>query len=164
MPKNLEHQTLWDRRKPFIYIDKNKFHFAKERRKSNARPSGVPRAKKRVLYVKVHIYALVDPHSHLVRYVGQTAELHIRFRVHCNGKDPCTGQWVSQLKEKPVLVILETIEQKMWEPIHPHGSTELKHAETKWIKRFRHTVMNKNTRNNNSSSWDWLTNPDERQG
>lgn len=40
------------------------------------------------------IYALVDPETHLVRYVGQTTQLvELRYRAHCGatGRQPASG-------------------------------------------------------------------------
>jgi hypothetical protein len=34
-------------------------------------------------------------------------------------------------------------------------------AETKWLKRFRRTTLNKNQRENEPSTWDALINPSE---
>jgi hypothetical protein len=39
------------------------------------------------------VYGLIDPVSHLVRYVGQTVNLDSRYWVHCNGKDHCPAAW-----------------------------------------------------------------------
>lgn len=121
-----------------------------------------------------YIYALVDPLTHLVRYVGQTVRLETRFRAHCNGQDSCTREWIAELtqqKQKPLLCILETIEEKEWvpvpgeplfehEPSDPHGLRSPRHRETLWLKRFRKTILNRKTRDNDSASWDWLVNPD----
>jgi hypothetical protein len=117
------------------------------------------------------IYALVDPLTHLVRYVGQTMRMDPRYRVHCSGKDPSTGMWVRSLPQAPILVLLETVEQKIV-PCKGLASTRSNSqlikastiAETKWIKRFRRTLINTRTRENSRSTWDWLTNPDEVGG
>ena len=58
-----------------------------------------------------YIYVLVDPVSHLVRYVGQTVNLDTRYREHCNG-DKCTGEWVRSLSQPPALILLESGEQR----------------------------------------------------
>jgi predicted GIY-YIG superfamily endonuclease len=55
-----------------------------------------------------YIYALIDPLTHLVRYVGQTSDLDKRYRIHCSGKDAATGEWVRSLPQPPILALLET--------------------------------------------------------
>jgi hypothetical protein len=121
-----------------------------------------------------YIYGLLDPDNHFIRYVGQTAMLESRFRAHCGGRDSCTREWIAQLaqrKQKPVLCILELIEQEEWvpvpdeplfehQPFDPHGLRTPLHRETVWLKRFRKTILNRKARDNSSISWDWLVNPD----
>ena len=102
------------------------------------------------------IYALVDPKTHIVRYVGQTQQLDQRYAVHCSGSAGCTAAWVKSLAPlKPVLVLLAEVGHPYWDS---YPATE---CETKWIKRFRRTVLNERTRKNSPSPWDRLTNPDE---
>ena len=115
-----------------------------------------------------YIYALVDPLNHLVRYVGKTANLDARYRVHCSGKDGSTGVWVKSLPQPPVLVLLETVEEKTV-PVKGVSSARCNSqliqastvAETKWIKRFRRTALNTRTRENSRTTWDWLVNSGE---
>lgn len=108
-----------------------------------------------------HIYALVDPLSHLVRYVGQTTNLDARYLSHCSGKDKCTGEWVRSLPQSPTLVILQTVEHKKVKRNELPDITETIAVETKWLKRFRRTIINKRTRENSRTTWDWLVNPGE---
>jgi len=108
-----------------------------------------------------YIYALVDPLSHLVRYVGQTTNLDARYLSHCSGKDKCTGEWVRSLPQSPTLVILQTVEHKKVKRNELPDITETIAVETKWLKRFRRTIINKRTRENSVHTWDCLTNPDE---
>jgi hypothetical protein len=89
--------------------------------------------------------------------------------VHCSGKDSATGTWVKSLPQAPALVLLETAEEKTV-PIKgiaaARGNSQLIQvstvAETKWIKRFRRTILNARTRENSRTTWDWLLNPDEK--
>ena len=106
-----------------------------------------------------YVYALVDPKTHLVRYVGQTQQLEQRHAVHCSGSGGCTAEWVRSLMPlKPVLVSLAAVEHSFY---YSYPATV---EETKWIKRFRRTVLNVRTRKNSPSTWDGLINPDEAQG
>jgi hypothetical protein len=109
-----------------------------------------------------YIYGLVDPVSHLVRYVGQTVNLDARYRVHSFGKDHCTGEWVRSLSQPPALILLESGEQRdIPRPRKKRGrASDL--SETKWLKRFRRTVINKKLRDNCPAAWDQLTNPEGR--
>jgi hypothetical protein len=106
-----------------------------------------------------YVYALVDPKTHLVCYVGQTQQWEHRFAIHCSGSGGCTAEWVRSLAPlKPILVLLAEVE-------HPYyDSYPATVAETKWIKRFRRTVLNVRTRKNSPSTWDRLVNPDEVEG
>lgn len=116
--------------------------------------------------MQVYIYALIDPASRLVRYVGKTENLDSRYQAHCAGSDSATGAWVRSITARPFLLILETVDEGMvplkafpWSlrPKHIPASTL---AETKWIKRFRRTVINTRTKDNSKPAWDWLTNRD----
>jgi GIY-YIG catalytic domain len=115
-----------------------------------------------------YIYALIDPLTHLVRYVGQAVNLKQRYWTHCSGKDACTGPWVKTLDQPPILVILETVNRTRVRQKLPPKSGHIGRislgtiAETKWIKRFRRTIINRKTRQNSATTWDWLVNPDEQ--
>ena len=108
-----------------------------------------------------HIYALVDPATHLVRYVGKTRQLlEARYQNHATGNCKGTAAWVHTLSAPPVLILLETGEERRI-PRLGIGSGSIAasaFAETKWIKRFRRTVINKDTRQNSATTWDWLHN------
>jgi hypothetical protein len=56
------------------------------------------------------------------------------------------------------LVILETGPEEKVTATAVRKSTK---AETKWLKRFRRTVLNTNTRDNSPTTWDFLVNADE---
>jgi hypothetical protein len=104
------------------------------------------------------IYALVDPNTGEVRYVGQTDNLKHRIRVHLASKrDTPLTQWLASLRPaQPWVVILETVEQeKVWTGENIRPSTA---CETKWLKRFRRTVLNRDMRNNSPATWDRLVN------
>ena len=106
--------------------------------------------------MKSYVYGLIDPRDHQVRYVGQTQQLEQRYLSHCSGGSTCTAEWVRSLAPlKPVLVLLAEVEHS-WYNAYP--ATE---SETKWIKRFRRTVLNVRTRKSSPSTWDRLVNPDE---
>lgn len=109
-----------------------------------------------------YIYGLVDPVSRLVKYVGQTVNLDTRYREHCNGKDHCTGEWVRSLSQPPVLILLESGEPQDIKRSGQHRRRASDLSETKWLKRFRRTVINKKLRDNCPAAWDELTNPEGR--
>ena len=117
----------------------------------------------------VQIYGLIDPVTHVVRYVGQTSKLNARYRAYVSGKDQTTGAWVRSLPQPPHLVVFDTVEQKRVPRKRfaaTAQATKYVHvsiiAETKWIKRFRRTLLNQKMRSNSASTWDWLVNPDEK--
>jgi hypothetical protein len=105
---------------------------------------------------KAYVYGLIDPASHLVRYVGQTRALVERYAEHRRGAVPATHDWVCWLTatgSMPVLVVLANVECS--------GSDmprEVQACETKWIKRFRRTLLNRCTRDNCPAVWDALVN------
>ena len=102
-----------------------------------------------------YVYALVDPATHIVRYVGRTRGLQARYRNHCLGNTNSTRAWVMSLPEKPVLVLLDTV-TGCETSNHPQRAAN--DCETKWIKRFRRTILNTLLRDNSPKAWDALTN------
>jgi hypothetical protein len=99
------------------------------------------------------VYGLIDPATHRVMYVGRSRALLARYAEHCRGACKSTQAWVGSLTARPVLVVLETV--------HGTGS-EIERlgndCETKWIKRFRKSVINKLLRDNCPDTWDRLIN------
>lgn len=64
--------------------------------------------------VKYDIYALVDPRSHRIRYVGMSYWAENRYLQHINShsNNPHKDQWIDELKDNnlvPQMVILETV-------------------------------------------------------
>ena len=111
------------------------------------------------------IYALVDPTSRLVRYVGRTHHaLETRYVAHASGSTRGTALWVRTLALPPVAVLLEIGEEKRISRKGQAGTISAgAFAETKWIKRFRRTIINDLQREVSPTTWDWLVNPDERR-
>jgi hypothetical protein len=60
-----------------------------------------------------YIYALVDPRTNEIRYIGRTGVPKARFRTHLKkDKNPGKSEWVAGLLEiglQPKMVILEEI-------------------------------------------------------
>jgi predicted GIY-YIG superfamily endonuclease len=86
----------------------------------------------------VFIYALIDPDTSDVRYIGKTVNPESRYRDHCNTgheyRNPRKVAWVKALKsqgKKPVLAILEECTDEGWEE-----------AESKWIKHYQPSILN----------------------
>jgi hypothetical protein len=111
-----------------------------------------------------HIYALVDPRDHLVRYVGQTRNIMSRFESHCTGNAPATKTWVRELLSVGVahtLVVLETVEHRRIRPTPGKPSVNAAaYAEAKWLKRFRRTALNRDGRIC-EAAWDLLKNSEQ---
>lgn len=100
-----------------------------------------------------HVYGLIDPVSHTVKYVGQTRALTERLAEHRRGSCVSTREWILSLRVPPVLVVLETVTAP--------GSELYRRVvacETKWLKRFRRTVINKALRDNCPAAWGALVN------
>jgi hypothetical protein len=106
-----------------------------------------------------YIYALVCPLTLEVKYVGQTIDLNQRVR----GTVHSANKWHTELTDwhrslgflRPYRVILERginrqVEIRTTAPHTKRGRRPLSRIwlssalETKWIKRFRRTIVNKN--------------------
>jgi hypothetical protein len=80
-----------------------------------------------------YIYALVDPTTLLVRYVGKTNSPHSRLRAHTSAKSlespSHKNNWIKSLLAKrlmPIMVILQVVPFDNWAE-----------AERAWIVQFR---------------------------
>lgn len=82
------------------------------------------------IYKKSGIYALIDPRTLLVRYVGRSVNIGSRFNSHKSSKGNLpVNRWCAKLKRlglKPKIEILEI-----------HSKPEK--IEKKWIKHYRAT-------------------------
>ncbi len=80
----------------------------------------------------VYIYALIDPRTKLVRYVGQTSNLKERYYQHCSSttlRKTYVGCWLKslwRLEIKPILEVLSVETEETW-----------KQGEKFWIAYFR---------------------------
>ena len=92
-----------------------------------------------------HIYGLIDPRNHQVKYVGQSRNPEGRLRGHMGasvrGTKPVHA-WLCDLHPAPpLLVVLEAVERRI---IRVNG-IRVQWAsvmEAKWLKRHRRTVLN----------------------
>jgi hypothetical protein len=114
----------------------------------------------------IHIYGLLDPRNGVVRYVGQCENLKTRYTLHLSQAmrgDKPQSAWIRKLApEKPVLVHLESVEQKRLRLPGSCRSVRLSSIiEAKWLKRFRRTVLNLNKRQCNA--YDEFVNSPELQ-
>lgn len=97
--------------------------------------------------MKHAIYALADPNTHEVRYVGQTSRtLAKRLYDHMtaarrNVRTPLYD-WIRRLSpERPVIVLLQTVHnEKVADSRGKYESTAIT-AETKWMKRFERSQL-----------------------
>jgi hypothetical protein len=115
--------------------------------------------------MKHFIYALVDPRDFQVKYVGQCLNMKKRLQVHVapsslTRPNPKTNWLSGLLPEKPWMVLLETVECHSSSHDSDCAGTVV---ETKWIKRFRRTILNKALRENSPQTWDSLVNVDGGQ-
>jgi hypothetical protein len=94
-----------------------------------------------------NIYALVDPGTHCVRYVGRTSQtLEQRLAHHIGaarrGKvASALYAWIRSTNYKPTIVLLQTVEPG--EVRLPDGRYEnpASAAEIKWVKRFERSQL-----------------------
>jgi len=81
---------------------------------------------------QTYIYALVDPDTDGVRYVGKADNPHKRLEIHLAGYEPRTthkSNWIKSLLaqgKQPELMILEEVDAAAWQE-----------AEKRWIAYFR---------------------------
>lgn len=84
------------------------------------------------------IYALCDPDTSIVRYIGKSDEPQKRYLNHLKDKKRTHKvNWIKSLKshnKKPFLKIIEKVKKSLWEK-----------AEKKWIKHYRNIYGNKLT-------------------
>lgn len=82
------------------------------------------------LYKKSGVYALIDPRTKLVRYVGRSVNIGARFTSHRSSKGSLpVNRWCQKLKMdglRPIIKVLEF-----------HNKPEK--VEAKWIKHYRAT-------------------------
>jgi hypothetical protein len=84
----------------------------------------------------IYIYALTDPRTGIVRYIGASKNPQKRLQQHLCNNDGASSilkeDWINELKKsqlKPLLIILEEIK-----------SIDQKESETKWILFYRDKV------------------------
>ena len=84
------------------------------------------------------IYALCDPDTSIVRYIGKSDNPQKRYPRHLKDqKSTHKVNWINKLKsqnKKPVLKFIEKIKKPFWEE-----------TEKKWIAHYRHIYGNKLT-------------------
>lgn len=77
-----------------------------------------------------YIYALCDPDTEDVRYIGKANDVAGRLKSHLNEKSTTRkARWIQSLKRKglkPSTVVLEEVSSDMWED-----------AEIRWIAHYR---------------------------
>jgi len=118
--------------------------------------------------MKSYIYALVDPLTLRVRYVGQTNQTpKQRWRGHLNDAQSRNSKplhaWINSLWPKhPLIVVLDVVEKK-YVPAWPdgNGATEstVNAAEMKWMKRFERSGLLFNVINRTCRVYRRLVNP-----
>lgn len=85
----------------------------------------------------IYIYALLDPDTDEVRYVGKTKDLNKRMYSHCRiDPKPTThkARWVNKLiaaDKTPKMLVLEECSDETWEE-----------AEIRWIAHYRSVNTN----------------------
>lgn len=99
----------------------------------------------------VFIYALCDPESMTVRYIGKAKNLEHRLKAHMNDKDDTRkARWIRSLRERnlaPVVIVLEIIDEQKWQE-----------AERRWIALYRNTGLDLT---NHTDGGEGLTNASE---
>lgn len=72
----------------------------------------------------VYIYALIDPETDEIRYIGKTIRPQERFRAHLRDTgNSHKANWIKQLRErqlKPIMYVLEETTIEVWEAREQH--------------------------------------------
>ena len=91
-------------------------------------PSGFTPGELKVVY----IYALIDPETQEIRYIGKSVHPEARLQSHCNEKSNChRSHWLQSLKQKglkPSMMIIQEI----------IGDWPWQEAERYWIAYAKH--------------------------
>jgi len=85
--------------------------------------------------VTVYVYALVDPVTHSVRYVGRSRKLIARYSAHMSywAGNKAKTKWIKSLRRagmRPALLVLERCKY-----------STVAEAERKWIEHHRSSGM-----------------------
>lgn len=68
---------------------------------------------------KAFIYALIDPFTNEIRYIGKTYNINLRYNGHLSDKaDTYKTRWIKSLKEKnalPKIEVLEECDYEIWQ-------------------------------------------------
>ena len=90
------------------------------------------------------IYALVDPRTEAVRYVGRSDNLELRYKRHCLYPSPSRkGQWVKELRVeglRPQLRVLEEVAREVAEAREVHWITVFLQEGANLTNGFRSSV------------------------
>ena len=66
---------------------------------------------------RVHIYALIDPRTNYIRYIGSTTNPLVRYNSHLSDvKNYSKSEWIEELKKmsiKPMMKILEIVPKEL---------------------------------------------------
>jgi GIY-YIG catalytic domain len=93
---------------------------------------------------KYTIYALADPSTRHVRYVGSTRNVNKRFTAHVQaakrGVNHPAYDWIRGMAPAvPLLIVLQELEIS----VKRKSPCPIEAAETKWMKRFERTILNR---------------------
>ena len=110
---------------------------------------------------EVTIYGLIDPVTHVVRYVGQAYDVEERFMSHLaesKVSEKPVYAWMRGLHPlKPVIVVLATVRPQQIEISPNVFNNSANIEESKWMKRFRRTILNVNRKQ--CRAYDLFVNP-----
>lgn len=82
------------------------------------------------------VYALCDPDTSVIRYIGCTMNPKARFSSHKTGREQTTGEWVRSLKAEGKTPVMKILYQGEW--LHAYD------VEKALIVNYRNTLLNRN--------------------
>jgi hypothetical protein len=112
------------------------------------------------------VYALVDPNTLQVRYVGRTSQTAARrLRHHLGaarrGSPKSVYAWIRSIAPAlPIIVVLQEVEHARIKRNDGLYETTVAAAETKWMKRFERSKIF-NSIDRSSGAYRRLVNPSE---
>ena len=95
------------------------------------------------------IYGLACPKTHEIKYVGQCGCIEVRLPGHlaaAKRRNRLLDVWIRSIRPQvPFVVKLEVVEDRRVR-INGTSVSAASIAESKWLKRFRRTVLNEDKR------------------
>lgn len=84
---------------------------------------------------RIYIYALIDPHTNKIRYVGKTNNIKHRYKQHRYPKKNDTtkrANWLRELKSEglqPIIKVIDVTDETLWSDMEKQYIREYSHLD-----------------------------------